>query len=161
LEINQDLNFERKQFVVERIGWILMLALVVAALAGAFGRGPLSTKTERTPDGTLSVEYERFARHEAETELKLHISKEAARSGSLRLWLDRDYMSKFGIKEINPEPQRSDLGADRVTFVYPVPKPGGRLTVRFLFEATEIGNVEGAAGIEGHDTLRFKQFVYP
>ncbi len=42
LELAQDLDFERHTWTVERIGWLAMAAVGLAALAGWLGPGPLS-----------------------------------------------------------------------------------------------------------------------
>ena len=161
LEVHEDLKFERRQWTVERIGWLTMLALIIAALLGAFGRGPLSKRNEQTRDKTLSIEYDRFGRLQAQTDVKLKIAEAALSGRELRLWLDRAYMARFEIKEINPEPERIDLGADRMTLVYRVPQRERPLSVNLILEPVEFGSVAGAAGVEGKDSVTFSQFVYP
>jgi hypothetical protein len=79
----------------------------------------------------------------------------------LRLWLDREYMSGFEVKEIYPEPEQMDLEARRTTFVYHVPKQDGPLLIHFILEPNETGFLEGSAGLEGGDPISFRQFVYP
>jgi hypothetical protein len=37
VEINQDLDFQRRCWTVQRIGWIVMAVLVLSALLGVFG----------------------------------------------------------------------------------------------------------------------------
>ena len=161
LELAEDETFVRRQHAVQRVGWFLMAALVVAALAGAFGRGPLSNDSATARDQSLSLEYDRFGRSQAETELKFHISEKALDTDTLRLWLDRQYMARFQVVDINPEPERTDLSFDRMTLVYRVPKRDGPLSVKVVLEPTERGSFEGACGIEGKDSVAFKQFVYP
>lgn len=160
-QLNEDEAFVRKQYVVQRIGWVLMAALVIAALMGAFGRGPLSHKTAHSADRSLSVEYDRFCRSQAQTELKLTASENSVTGGTLRLGLDRKYMSTFEVVDINPRPERTDLSSEHATLVYRVPKHGGPLVVKLILEPTEPGWLEAAAGIEGKDRIVFKQFVYP
>ena len=161
LELDEDEAFQRRQYIVQRIGWLLMLAVVIAALVGVFGRGPVSRKFVRSSDQSLSVQYERFARSQAQTELKLTVSKNSLTGRTLRLRLDRQYMSKFEVVEISPEPEQTDLSSDAMTLVYQVPKRDGPLLVKLILEPTEFGSVEGTAGVEGKDPVLFKQFVYP
>jgi hypothetical protein len=50
LEIGEDLKFEKWQWTVERIGWLVMVGFIVAAMLGAFGRGLFSKKNIQTAD---------------------------------------------------------------------------------------------------------------
>jgi hypothetical protein len=161
LEVHQDLEFEKRQWRAERIGWLVMLTIVIAALLGAFGRGPLSKKSREATDASLSIDYDRFARLQAQTEVRLTISEDAVGNGELRLWLDRAYLAKFEIREINPEPERIDLSTDRAILVYRVPGQKGPLKVNLNLEPIEMGTVEGVAGVEGSAPVDFNQFVYP
>lgn len=161
LEVDEDLKFQRVEWRIQRIGWVLMLLFILAALAGAFGRGPLSRRTDQSPDNSLAIDFDRFGRLHAQTDIKLVASEESAREGALRIWLDRDYMTKFETKEINPQPERIDLSPDRMTLVYRVPKSPGSLKVNLILEPNEMGSVRGAAGVEGKQSLFFSQFIYP
>jgi hypothetical protein len=42
LELDQDLAFERRTWTVERVAWVAMGLMGIAALAGLLGPGPLS-----------------------------------------------------------------------------------------------------------------------
>lgn len=42
LEIEEDLDFQRRMWRLQQIGWALLVLVVVAALLGLFGKGPLS-----------------------------------------------------------------------------------------------------------------------
>jgi hypothetical protein len=161
LEVHEDLTFENRQWGAERVGWLVMLAVVIAALLGAFGRGPLSKKSRQASDASLSIDYDRFGRLEAQTDVKLHIAEGAVSDGELRLWLDRAYLAKFEIREINPEPERIDLSTDRATLVYRVSGQKGPLNVNLNLEPIEMGAVKGAVGVEGSAPVDFDQFVYP
>jgi hypothetical protein len=161
LEIDEDLTFEKWQWAVERIGWLLMLCIVMAALLGAFGRGPLSQSSTVSPDNALSIEYDHFGRLNAQTDLRFQIAEGAITDSSLLLWLDREYLKKFEIKEISPKPERMDLSDDRVTLVYRVPKAAAPLQVHLILEPVEMGAAKGAAGLEGTKPLSFRQFIYP
>src|SRR5919106_6001727 len=72
LQIDQDLAYQQREWLVERVGWIVMLLLIVAAAAGIFGNGVLSRAS--VSDGKqLRIEYERFAHYLTPTSLKVHM----------------------------------------------------------------------------------------
>ncbi|HEU4345558.1 MAG TPA: hypothetical protein VFU31_28750, partial [Candidatus Binatia bacterium] len=45
LEIEEDLRFQERAWVVQRVGWGVMLLVIVATAAGMFGEGALSSAT--------------------------------------------------------------------------------------------------------------------
>ncbi len=42
LEVAQDRTFQRRSWTIQRVGWVVMLLVAAAALAGLTGSGPLS-----------------------------------------------------------------------------------------------------------------------
>lgn len=62
IEITEDLSFQRRAWIMQRVAWTIMLLLTIAALLGAFGRGTLSSARVTSPGSVMSAEYERFAR---------------------------------------------------------------------------------------------------
>ncbi|MDQ6718742.1 MAG: hypothetical protein M3Z17_10420 [Gemmatimonadota bacterium] len=42
LGIAEDMNFQRRTWMVQRVGWAIMILVCIAALFGVFGKGPLS-----------------------------------------------------------------------------------------------------------------------
>ena len=56
----EDMRFQRRSWIAERVGWAVLIVLALIGLIGAFGTGPLSWQT--ASGGSLSVEYERFQR---------------------------------------------------------------------------------------------------
>lgn len=76
LEIDEDLKLERNTWVVQRVSWVLMLLIAIAALLGFTGHGGLpgisSMKAETTTKSVV-VEYERYLRNVTAEQLKVHL----------------------------------------------------------------------------------------
>jgi hypothetical protein len=68
LELEDDMRFQHRLWRIERLGWVLMGLLVVAA-AAILGPGPLA-RTQAS-GGRLLVEYDRVARLHTATEIDL------------------------------------------------------------------------------------------
>ena len=60
LQIDEDMDFQHKEWIAERWGWRIMALVLLAGLLGLFGQGPLSDKTVQS--GSLLVQYGRFER---------------------------------------------------------------------------------------------------
>jgi hypothetical protein len=63
--IEEDMRLQRHVWRFERIGWVVLLVVIALTLGGLFSKGPLSSVEVSTPDGNLSVKYERFNRNGA------------------------------------------------------------------------------------------------
>lgn len=115
LEISQDMAFEQRDWLFQRIGWTAMLLVALAALAGLFGPSPWTRLTAGQPGTALWVEYYRFDRVEAPTDLKINLGPSAGLDGAkeLRLWIDRDYTEGLNIEQISPEPDRYEAPSRR------------------------------------------------
>lgn len=77
MELEEDLRLEAGTWRAERVGWLLLGALLLLSLIGVFGEGPLSTSQGRSLDGSAVADFERFARRGGSTDL--HDILEAAR----------------------------------------------------------------------------------
>jgi hypothetical protein len=161
LEIDQDLDFQRRTWTAERVRWIVMALLLVAGFLGLFGKGPLSEAMVIDPDGALWLSYEHFGRQETGTDLHIHISPEAFDKGEARVWLNRAYLENFKVEQVTPPPLRVEAGADRLTYVFvPVePDRAARITVRL--QPLSMGSCEGEAGVPGRKPVSFRQCFYP
>ena len=61
--VQEDMAFQRRMWIVQRIGWALLGVISLAALCGLFGNGVLSKRTATGAE--MSIEYERFERAKA------------------------------------------------------------------------------------------------
>jgi hypothetical protein len=161
LGIDHDPAFERRSWVVQRVGWVAIVALLVLALAGVLGSGPLSLQ-EATVPGLLRVEYQRFGRYQTPEALTVRLEPAAARGDEVRLWVDRRYIDGLRIEAITPPPLRVESAADRLVYVFPLGQPRESMTVRFMLQPEQIGAISGRVGLAGAaDVATFRQFVYP
>jgi len=161
LEIDQDLAFARRSWTVQRAGWLAMGIVLVLALAGLLGSGPLS-RSEVSVPGLLRLEYQRFARYQASQTLSAHVAPAGAGAGGIRLWIDRRFLDDSRVDTITPPPARVEAGGDRLVYVFPTRRPGEPVTIVFALQAERIGPRVGRVGLDGNaGVARFRQFVYP
>lgn len=159
LEINQDLEFERRQWAIQRIGWILLILVLGATLLGVFGSGPLSHSS--TSAGALTLNYERLVRERAPTALRVQLAPEAVADGEAVLWLNRPFLNRIQIQQFMPQPVEMATDADRIRFhilVANTEQPG-EITIEF--EPSQPGLMDGRLGLDGGPDLAFTQFVFP
>ena len=125
LEVAEDLRFQQRDWIVQRAGWALMALAIFAAVAGLFGAGPLSSAQLAPPGSLLWIEYERFARSRSPSTLRVHFARDAVQKGQVRFWIDRAYLDEMKPERILPEPQKVEVGGDRLLYEFPVGPGGG------------------------------------
>lgn len=158
LEIDSDRHFLRRYWQWQRIGWVLAALVLVAALAGLFGGGPLSRMRHAAPDGTVALQWERFLRVEAPARLELTLR---TGPGAAVLWLDQDFVRAVRIERITPDPALSEAASDRLLLHYTTIEPGQPWQVAIDFKAQSAGKLAGRTGLVGGSALSFTSFVYP
>ena len=161
LKIGQDLEFQRRDWVVQRVGWVVMALMIVAALAGLLGPGPLSKASAGGADAPLRLEYNRFVRYLAPTALRVQLVPGQAENGQARVWIDRSYLDAVRIQSITPEPEKVESEPDRMIFTFSVAASERPVVAAFHFEPEQIGPLDARAGLDEQETVSFSQFVYP
>jgi hypothetical protein len=164
LEVNEDLRFQRRMWVAQRVGWIVMALVVLAALLGLLGPGLLSTSAKAGSEGTsLSVEeYERVLRYRKPTTLRLGLGEGAVTgTGEARLWLDRKYLESFQVQKVTPEPDSVEAGPDRLTYVFDVRELSEPTSVTFELQPEKMGLLRPQVGLDDGEQVSLDQFVYP
>lgn len=161
LEIDQDLDFQRRSWIVQRVGWGVIGVALIAAMLGVFGSGPLSYTSVRDPQGPLILRYSRLTRYQAPTTLELQIGHGAARAETVRVWFTTAYLRAVQLQHVTPQPERVEGGGERTTFVFRLSSPGQSAVVFFHFQPEQVGSLAGQVGVESNPPLSFSQFVYP
>ena len=160
LEIETDPDFLRRQWRVERAGWVIMSLLILAALAGAFGGGPLARAETESRAEAMRVEYDRIARRRGDGALDFHLAAAAVGDTVARLWLEREYVEQVGIQRVTPEPASVVSDGGRLVYEFDV-QPQRPSRVVMEFEPRAMGSVGGWAGLVGGDSVSLSHFLLP
>jgi hypothetical protein len=154
--------FQQRVWRAQRVAWALMALIVLAAVAGLLGPGPLSSRTVTSADGAFRVDYARFLRRGTRTTLRIHVRPATAEASTLALWLARSYLETMKVDGVVPPPGRVQAGPDRMTWSFEVnPQPGKPLTVTFHLLPEGSGGLRAEVGLGTGPTLGFRQWAYP
>jgi hypothetical protein len=159
IEIEQDLDLERKEWTVERIGWLVMILVIIAALVGLLGSGPFSVGTARVSG--LEVEYRRVERKHAPTTLTVRLGEGTASSDEVRFWVSRGFLDSVRMEQVTPDPEAVISGEDRDTYVFKVSQAGGPGRVVFHYQPDGVGSRATKMGVEGAAEVALTTFVFP
>jgi hypothetical protein len=149
--IEDEISLHRKGWVIQRIGWILMFAFLIAALLGLFGEGPLSSKNIRV--GNINIAYERFCRYEHGIKIKLQSSDENINTVSI----PQDYLENFRVSDIVPEPQKQVALAGYVNYQF---EGTDNKVISFYLTPVKRKTVKGILRANAH-SFNIKQTIYP
>jgi hypothetical protein len=160
LQIDQDMAFQEKDWKVQRAAWVVFAILITAGLLGIFGEGPVSASTT-TDNRGLEVSYERFWRMGKELELRFHLQPEAAPEGKLSLFIEREYLQDFHIRNILPEPDSVTAVPGGYVFEFNVQGDAPDLLVVFTLMPDEYGSYAVEVGQPEGQRLVLNQLVFP
>ena len=161
LDLNQDLDLQRKTWTVQRIGWSGMALIVLAALAGVFGSGPLA-RTEVTDNPqTFRLSYDRFGRYEGELVLQLVLTPEATKTNRVTVEIDRTYWISHAVEHITPGPLISSIGIDGFLYTFETNTPSTPAVIVFRLRPKYIGVMDGRIRVNDSGPLQFHQFMFP
>lgn len=159
LQINQNERFQQREWRLERIGWGVVGAFVLAGLIGLLGAGPLSWATDRSDGGLVTVGYQRITHHEADDSLTLVLPADAVEEGIISVELTGTWISGVDLQSISPQPSEERAVPRGVVFDIAVERPGTTEVV-VGFRAQEYGTLEATVSVRG-DTMSFTQLVLP
>ncbi|CAM3008143.1 hypothetical protein SAXI111661_13580 [Saccharomonospora xinjiangensis] len=157
-----DPSFQRREWLLNRVGWALMALVVLAGLAGVWGGGGLGSQAQAaSADGRMRVDYERFVRNLGETTVQIRFAPGSARDGMIRLSVSQEYLSQNEVMATTPDPDT--IVADNGSLVYTFPVRGDSpLTVTFDLRPTSgMGMLDATVGGASVGPVRFRQVVYP
>jgi hypothetical protein len=156
-----NIEYQRREWVAQRIGWTLMGLVVLAAFVGLLGSGPLARTDASSGDGALSIEYYRVARHHQPRTLSVTVAPGSVQNGEVQVWLDRAYADKFGLESIVPDPDSTDVEPDRVVYTFTTGQGDGPLTVTFFYNHDGFWRQRARVGLVDGPSLGFSQFMLP
>ncbi|RXF72234.1 hypothetical protein [Arcticibacter tournemirensis] len=149
--LEKDVPFEKSEWPVLRIGWILMGLFLVAGIFGIFGSGLYSEKVEG--DRTFSVRYERYLRYSMHSEIHINTSRLGADSS---IWINADYLNKIMITEISPEPESFDQVDGRMKMQFSSRLPSH---ITLHVEPVKTGNQSLTISVNGKKKT-IHQYIY-
>src|SRR5262245_33291677 len=146
--------FQRKEWLAQRLGVVVLFVFVFAALLGVTGMGgPLSRRVVGEPDGPIQIEYDRFVRRGGIATIKVRLN---GISGAPRLWISSEYFDYVRIESIDPRPDSVSIENNR--HVYTVPTQSSQATITLHVEHETFGRLQGEIGLVGSSAFRFSQF---
>jgi hypothetical protein len=162
LEIDQDLAFQRRSWKVQRIVWVLMFLLIVAALLGLLGgSGAFSTTTVGHESGPFRIQYQRFGRFETSSLLRVILTEGNSAEGQVEITVNQEYLDSFEISQVTPPPEIVMAGQQYLTYLFRLRDSQARGALVFCLKPNRIGLLHGEIGLDQFQRIQFTQLIYP
>ena len=145
--------------MLQRVGWVLMLLVVVAALLGFLGGGGLAGISTGKAGGQaagMELEYERFLRWEAPATLKVTLFDAQAPEQKLRF--SKDFYEHLQVEQVIPEPKEVHLGKEHITYTFN--SEGGKARILFYLKPQGPAQMETTVD-NGRSKITISQIIYP
>jgi hypothetical protein len=159
LDLDDDLKFHRMNWKVQHIGWGVIALIIIAALCGATGSGPLGDATAGSHG--FRIEYGRIMRRSAPSEVVVTIERQLLRNSTAHVWITQRVMDGCKPKTIMPTPRRVTARREATEFELEVTPNTDSSIVRFVCEPDRVGTYDGVIGIRGGPSIPVRAYVLP
>jgi hypothetical protein len=136
-----------------------MVLIIAAAVRGFMGRGVIASHV--ASGGSVRLSYSRFERMNTTIRLDVTVEAQPTGAGDRTVWFARDYLRRFEVSSVTPEPESVSSAAGSVVYFF-ASAPGEPLRATFWLRAAEgtFGMLHGRLGAGG-SAVDFWQFVWP
>jgi hypothetical protein len=168
LEAEDHLRHQAGEWLAERIGWGVIGTVLLAAIVGFLGPGPISHRRHASGDTKLVVEYDAIGRALSPARLRVQIA-EAGRpltgldpeSRGFRVSLPRSFIDATVIEHIVPEPARTEAGVDEVVYTFGKASDNESQSVTFHYQYEEFGSFTHRIRVAGKEPAVIRQWILP
>lgn len=137
----------------------MLLGVLVAALSGLFGPGPLSWTEES--DGALTVSYERFTRRGGTSTIAVRAAATESGGGDVAVRFDRRYLANFTVNSITPNPESTSLEGRWIVYTFATSPGAEGLLVEYAVTPTGLWAADGAISLTHGAVVTPSHFIYP
>ena len=159
LQVDSDDAFTKREFAVESVGWVLLSAVLVAALLGALGPGPLSSAEGVSPSGGVTLDYQRITHTDADDQVVVGIVGGASGTGTVTIRFAGEWIEGLDLRQVTPQASEETATPEGLDLSIPV-RGGGPVRVVVSFRTRGFGLTHGLLRVGGEE-IPFTQFVLP
>jgi hypothetical protein len=160
LELEEYDQFQRWEWRLQRLGWLIWATLLGAGLAGLLGPGPLSRQTATSRDGSLTIVYDKYVHFQHPITVEATMLADGD-DQELRLHLSRSLLDRVQIERIEPTPAAERLTPDGIQYDFSTAPGATRVKAAFHVVFEKIGVSEGQWRLQSGAPVVVSQLVYP
>lgn len=147
------------EYAFRQVGFIVLLAIIVAAIAGLFSSGVVSD-VEKTNDAkSLTLSYERFGRRQ--TESRMALTFPVTSEGKYTFSLTSESSDAYEPGSVWPQPDSMYSRGNTLFLVYDRLQQTDKFTVLLFITPSKAGKWTNSIRVNNEPDIRFWQFTYP
>ena len=154
-------TFQRREWALERVWWVLLGLLLVAAMLGLFSSGPLSETTAGSADSGVEVKYERFVRNTGKAAWTIRLAPTAVQNQKASLFISNTLAEAMATQNIAPAPATETSTRGGLLLEWDVARPDSPPLVHLRFRPDAIGPVDGLVRAVDGAEVPISLFAYP
>lgn len=156
--VEEDMRMQQRVWRFERVGWYVLVVIVLLALAGLFGNGPLSDAQVVSDDGRVQVEYQRLSRSGTTDNLRIMVRGKPGEP--VVVVLGGSLLREASIETMQPEPQVSRSHGQSLQLQLGTSEDGVA-TLYLTLRSEYVGRLEGVVRAGPRSAVHFATFLYP
>jgi hypothetical protein len=156
--IRENMAYQWKVWRFERVGWYVLVLVVLMGLMGVFSRGLLSSRDVRSEDDKVRVEYEMFHRNGSTNSMKITLSSTSDSQAELEL--AGQLLEGFSIETLQPEPLRSRSSSHGIR-LWLQTDLDGQATLYITLRGDGLGFYRSQISSPGTNSVKLVQFIFP
>lgn len=161
IAVGYDEWFEDRWNTFSRWTWVGLLIFVLAGLTGVLGKGPLAKTTAGTADDPMYVQYDRYARFQTPSTLRITVMPNAVlKDNALRIFVSESLVRTLNPLKSNPHPMRTELVSGGEILEYPA-QHEVKLELDLVQTFRDFGVFHGSISLPGQMSILTGQIVYP
>jgi hypothetical protein len=146
--VDEDIALQRRIWKFERVGWYVLLLVVLLTLGGLFSRGQKD----------LTVEYQRFHRSGGVDAMVIHSHGQPGKPHTIIV--DAALLEAFSVDSMQPQPISSAANRQGLKLTLTGDQRGDS-SLYLSWRNDGLGLVAGRIAVEGGGEVSLNQFIYP
>lgn len=147
------------EYAFRQVGFIVLLAIILAAIAGLFSSGLVSDEEKTNSANSLTLNYERFGRRQ--TESRMMLTFPVTSEGKYTLSLTSETSDTYEPGSVWPQPDSMYSRGNTLFLVYDRLKQTDKFTVLLFITPSKAGKWTNSIHVNNEPDIRFWQFIYP
>lgn len=156
--VHEDMRMQQRVWTFERVGWYALVIIVLLALAGVFGDGPLSNAEAVSADGKLRVQYQRLSRTGTVDNMRIMVQGSAGKP--VTVTLDGTLLREASIETMQPAPL-SSMSKGQALLLQLGASDDGLATLYLTVRTESVGTLQGMVEADPGMAVSFSTFLFP
>lgn len=161
LDSSENEAIQAREWKMERIGWLVTAGIILVALLGFLGPGPLSKRKKASSDGRLLVEYHAIPRYAAPEKLVLHFRPDMRDATVVRVNVSRSFTDEITLDSITPPPEGVEIQDNKLVYRFRLFNLGEKGLITYRYKNESFGPLRYEISLDGGPKIEVSQFVCP